>query len=325
METSPVVPGDVPRFGVFDVLGDAVGSIRRRFGTFVAFNVVFLIALFFSFCLVGCLLATVMGGATAAFGGRPGGEGATTTFGAIVVVYGLLIVFVLAALAFHQAFAIETGADDLRGGAPTFATGLSRAANRVLAHFGANVVRVFLDSLLFCLTAGVVAAILRGTGFEPDPNDPSRGVGTAVERYGFVIAGGYLAQLVWVCGVRSFLGMTGPVLQVEGLGVFDAMRRSARLLAGRRLQFIGLRLIWGFAAVAAMILGYLPIVGLVFGTAASGEPPNPAYMFLLIPFALLFYGLMLMLYTFDSVIEAAFHARLAPRNVPGEHVAQVFR
>lgn len=85
------------------------------------------------------------------------------------------------------------------------------------------------------------------------------------------IVGAYLVCLAWVIVVRGFVGLSGPCVQSEGLGPLAAIARSTRLLSGRRLQMIGLRLVWGLIAGALYVVTYLPMLLFVGAGSADGS------------------------------------------------------
>jgi len=311
-------PSGVRAFGISDVLSDAFRSWRQRFTLHLGFNAVFVAVLLTSGCLVGCLFAAGMG--TMVQATRESGSGTdAAVMVTVAILYLVMLTVFLIAFALHHAFTLEVTGSDLRGELPTFAVAFRRAGGLLHRHVGAAIIRVLIDFSTLCVTGGIVAVVAASRS---TPDDAADSVAALAGEFAIVFVLVYVAQIVWVCGVRGFLGLTAVAVQLEGRGVFDAIRRSIDLLYGRRLQFIGLRIVWGLSVLAIIVVAYLPMIGLMLvghdGTGAT------VFAVLLIPYTLAFYALILMLYSFDSALEAAYHARVVPSNVPAGDIAEVF-
>lgn len=317
-----------PVFSIGDVFSDAFASFRRRFGLHLGFNAIFIALLFVSFCLIGCVLSMFMGVGTAALSNPNDPTAGVGAMGIVLVlVYGVMLLFMLFAMAFHHGFTLDASTKDIRGIHTDLSTSIQGAGERLPAHTGFVLIRMLVDMLPSCLI-GCVFAMIIGAGaqgldparFGSDPSAIFRLMGEFI--VAFAVA--YLLILIWIIVVRGFFGLAAATIQVEGLGPIAAMKRSVELLSGRRLQFIALRVLWAIAAFLIYLLLYAPMFAVIFLAGGDSGQPNPAIMLILFPYMIAFYFAMFLLYSFDSVLEAAYYARTSPSGGGQADVAQVF-
>jgi hypothetical protein len=311
-------PAQAEPFTILDVLGDAWGSLRRTVWTHVGWNVVFVVLLLFCAC-GACgvmtpgygLVATAEGEEGAALGG----------VALLLVAYAVLLALMLGMMALHQAVTLAITAADLRGQPVDLATALRAGIARVAPMTGAMILRLIADMVVWVLvmgglTSAFVAAFRAGFGADDVREAFGAGLVTA-----FLVA--YAASLAWMLVVRAVLGLSGPCVQNERLGPLAATRRSIALLAGRRMQHIGLRVVWAVIAIALYAITYAPaIVGLLL-PRWLGNDLGALVMLLVFPYLLAWYFFALHLLSFDTVLEGAVHARLTRERTAAD-IADVF-
>jgi hypothetical protein len=311
-----------PGFTVFDVLGDAWRSFRRTWTSHAGWNAGFMAFAVLTTCLLSCVLFGFAGVAGAALGG--GGDDEVGGGVAIVIValiyVGMLVAF-FALFALHQGVSVAIAAHDLRGEPVELRECVGEGTARLGALAGAMFGRLAADFVVTVpVTAIAIGAGVASGGLDGSPPSPERI--QAMTSAMFVALGlGYPVMIVWWLIVRAFLGLSGPAVQVEGLGGFAALRRSVELLAGRRLQLVGLRLLWLVIGVALYGVTYAPMLALTL--VASRAPELAILNLVVLPYALLWYYFAMHLYSFDSVLEAAYHARVT-KGQSREDIADVF-
>lgn len=324
MRSEPSV--DTKDFGIADVFGDAFAAFRQCFGTHVAFTALFMFALVLSSCFFGCGVSALFAGFGAVTAGHgPHGGEFVTELGMLLGYIVFLGVFMLAMTA-HQAFTLDVTVRSIRGEPTDLSSGLRASGAHLLSHFGFAVFRVVSDTIVGCVLFGAIVAIggfdmLRHWDVTRAPSPEA-----IVERFGalalfFALA--YFAWIAWVIALRGFLGLAPAAIQMEGCATVDGVSRGVRLLEGRRMQFIGMRIVWGIAWFVGVCLLYVPMV-LIMMVAGDGGDARALLALLILPYALFFYFAMFVTYGFDSALEAAFYARLVPKPEPTPSVADVF-
>ncbi len=191
--------------------------------------------------------AAVMGGGllSGAFGlAEEGGEGSTGD-----LVLGLLLAFVsMAVVIFFNAALVAAAMERLRGGDPSVTSGLKAASARVP------------QILAWAVVVTVVMLVLR-----------------ALRNRGGIAGqiGAMFGEAAWE--LASFFAV--PFIVEEGVGPFDALRRSASLLRqtwGRQITAgFGFGLLTIVAVIAAVLIGVLlaaihPFLGLAIGIPLVG-------------------------------------------------------
>jgi hypothetical protein len=236
----------------------------------------------------------------------------------------VLIVIALMATSVHHGFVLAVTVKDLRGEQADLGTGMSAAFSRVLSHIGLLFTKMGIDWIVGCLVFIVIFAVVGQSGtFEGmNPADPMAFARTFTSMI-FYIFLGYGIMFAWVVAVRGFIGLAAGAVQVESLGPIDAIGRSVSLLSGRRLQFIGMRVLWAVTWFFLYLLLAVPIGLLSFVTQSANGQPSPVLPLLMVPYAIFFYFVMFLLVSFDSVLEGAFFARCVPKRTES-HVAEVF-
>ena len=165
------------------------------------------------------------------------------SFRPLAVVIGVVGYFVLAYITVFFNAALVFAADELmRGGTPSVGTAIAGA--RARAH------RI----LPWAIVSAVVSIVLR-----------------AIEERGGVLGriGGMIAGIAW--SLVTFLVL--PVLVIEGIGVRDAIKRSANLFPGtwgeQVIANAGIGLVGMVALIPALIVGAL---GVASGTLVVAVP-----------------------------------------------------
>jgi hypothetical protein len=311
-------------FTIGDVFSDAFASFKDRVGTHFGFNAVFVAGYIGVSCLFSCVIWILMFATGAALGNQsnPGAMVGVMGIGGLFV-YGLLFLIMFAAMGTHHGFTLAVTVADRRNEAVDFSRGMNAVGPRILAHLGQIIVKMGIDWTMGCLLFGAIFGIVgfdtfRSAGPNPDPMAVFRIFGEFIALIGVA----YILWIVWVIAVRGFVGLAACAVQVEGLGPIDGISRSVSLLSGRRMQFIGMRLIWGVAAFVLYLLLYVPLGALGFMNASGGDP-NPLFVLIMLPYLAFFGFAMLMMYSFDSVLEGAYFARCVPTSST-THVADVF-
>lgn len=322
----PETPTHGPDFGIAEVFADAFSAFKARVGTHVAFTAVFVFALVVMSCLVGCVLFVMLGGVFAAMDSDGSAARPALTVVVVVLVYGGLFGAMLLAVSAHQAFTLDVTVRALRGESSDLASGLRAAGAKLLSHVGFALVRFVGDAIVACVLFG---AILVNVGADAlgrvgDDGTPSPGAMTA--QFGelglfFVLA--YVVWIVWIVALRGFIGLVPAAIQAEGRSTAAGIVRGVRLLEGRRMQFIAMRIVWGIGWFVGLCLLYAPMV-LIMIIAGNGDDARGLIALLLIPYALFFYFVMFLTYAFDAALEGAFYARLVPKAEPAPSVADVF-
>lgn len=314
--------------GVGLILSMAFRSFVRRIGMHVGFGVLWFFGLMLTMCLTMVCVAfpvgVVMGVSRGA--GPDGTAGAAAgMLGIMFVVYAAMIVMMIGAMALHQNVTYAITGADLNGQTMTLSQAVRSGFDRLLPQSLHGLLRSFVDMVVFVVLVGVpfgAVIAMSGETAGRTPDSLVRAIGSQIALLGvaYVVAG------CAVLALRAFLGL-GPVLVVaESLGPVQAFARSVTLLAGHRLAFLGAKLsVWG-----SFVVVYLVLVAVMFGAMGlsfdpGSQPGNPAAVFAMFPVLLLIYALMLLVYTFDHVCEAALYVRLAPRAYSVDGVAGVFR
>lgn len=320
----PPMQEQSPDFSITDVFSDAFASFRQRIGTHIGFNALFIVTLFASLCLFGCVFGMLLGFSGAA--ARPSSD-PSNMLGAmgvgVLLLYAVLFVIMFAAMCVHHGFTLAITVKDLRGEQADLGTGMSAVFSRLLSHVGLLFAKMGIDWIVGCVLFGLVFAVGGGSGMfqNVNPADPTSFI-RAFSTIMIYIVLVYFVWIVWVIAVRGFIGLAAGAVQVEELGPIDAIGRSVSLLAGRRLQFIGMRFLWGVTWIFGYLVLYVPMALVIFANASGGEP-NPFLTLLLFPYMIFFYFAMFLMYSFDSVLEGAYFARCVPKHTQ-THVAEVF-
>lgn len=314
-------------FSIGDVLTDAFQAFRARLGTHALFNVVYLVFVGTMGCMVtGCLSAIVLG-AAAFFSGEADVESVAGPMSAgVLLSYVAGFLTVLASMTAHQGFTIELTVAQLRARTLELGKGVSAVGARLLGHIGLFLVRLGLDVLFFGLLVTALGFAVVSTLPDVHTRDVSHALhllGEAAPAVTLAVVVGALGSFAWALGVRAFFGLAPAALQIEGLSPLAAMRRSAALLEGRRMQLVGLRLLWGATWLFALGVLMIPLFAIVFFAQSNGEP-SPGVVLVVIPYYLFVYFAMYMLWSFDSALEAAFYARTAPPTPIPAEVAEAF-
>lgn len=302
-------------FTIIDVLGDAWRSLRRTVGTHMIWNGVFMALFLVSTCVLSCAMFPVMMGMGAA-----GDEGIGVGVVIVGALYVGLLVLTLGMMALHQAVTLAITGADARGEPIDFGTAFRVGISRAPAMMGAMLLRVGADMVVwvggFGLLAAAAFAMTDAEAWATANLSGALGAGMVAA---FVIV--YLAALVWMLVVRSFLGLSGPCVQHEELGPLDAARRSIELLAGHRLQLVAVRVLWALMGFVLYAVTYAPMGLLV---ALPQFVPEAAVLAILaLPYMVVWYFFVLHMLSFDTAIEDAMYARLArPRTA--EDLAHVF-
>lgn len=293
-------------FSIRDVFADAWGTYRRTFTVHLGWSVAFIAVAVLLTCLSSCLLVPM-----AAIGGVREGGGEPITVLAMVVLYVVLLVGFFGLYALHQGVTLEIARADRRGERALLDACVRDATGRLPTMAGVVFARLFADLVVSVpLVFGALALII-AIGVEG-------GSGSSVLLLGALCAA-YAGAWAWMLVVRAFLGLASPCAQYEGVGVIAALRRSAQLLAGRRLQLVGLRLAWLLLGGVIYLLGFVPTLVLI----PSGDEPDLGATLLTLPMMLLGYLVALQLLSFDTLLESALHARVTEKRSADE-LAAVF-
>ncbi|HEY3831980.1 MAG TPA: DUF6159 family protein [Acidimicrobiia bacterium] len=165
------------------------------------------------------------------------------SFQPLAIAVGVLGYFVLAYITIFFNAALVFAADELmRGGKPTIGTAIAGARSR--AH------RI----LPWAIVSAIVSVILR-----------------MIEERGGIIGriGGMIAGIAW--SLVTFLVL--PILVLEGIGVRDALKRSAKLFKGtwgeQVIANAGIFIVGFVALIPALLVGFL---GVASGTLFVAVP-----------------------------------------------------
>lgn len=323
---SPETPTHVPDFGIAEVFGDAFDAFKARVGTHVAFTALFIFALVVTSCFIGCGMSVLAGGFTAAMDSGDADTGMAIVMVLVVLVYGVFFAVMLLAMCAHHAFTLDVTVRTLRGEPADLSSGLRAAGTHLLSHFGFAMVRFAGDMIVGCVLFGAVLAIggldtLRHLGGDGAPSPEQMVAHFGELALFFALA--YVVWIVWIIALRGFIGLAPAAIQSEGRSTADGIARGVRLLEGRRMQFIAMRIVWGIALFVGICLLYTPMV-IIMMVAGNGGDARSLLALLVLPYALFFYFAIFLAYAFDSALEAAFYARLVPKSEPTPSVADVF-
>ena len=267
-----------------------IGRVASRTFELVGRNLVAFSAL--SLLLLGVpylLLVTVL---PLAIIGSFGGSGTSpmVAFGIIVV-----IVYLLAALLL-QASLTRAAIDDLSGKRVSIAAALRSGASVLLPLVGLMLVFLaigLLAVIVFSFIAG--ASALSGSAVLP-----------VIFSVAFVVAGLYLF-VRWL--------VTTPVIVVERLGVFAALRRSTSLSENHRWAILGLLLLY---VVFVMVLQFL--AALVIPQVNAIESEVPIVPLIVLVLLQIFTTLILT----TGIASAYFELRQSKDGIGVTEIAQVF-
>ena len=247
----------------------------------------------------------------AAIGGVREGGGEPLTVLAMVVLYLVLLVGFFGLFALHQGVTLEIARADRRGETALLDACVREATGRLPTMAGVVFARLFVDLVVSVpLIVGALAVIV-AIGVDG-------GSGSSVLLLAALCVA-YAGAWAWMLVVRAFLGLASPCAQYEAIGVIAALRRSSELLAGRRLQLVGLRLVWLLVGGVIYLLGFVP----TFVLMPSGDAPDLAATLLTLPMMLLGYLVALQLLSFDTLLESALYARVTEKRSADE-LAAVF-
>ena len=137
-----------------------------------------------------------------------------------------------------------------------------------------------------------------------------------------LLVAGYVVGMGGMLAARSFLGISGPVAFFEIGGPVSALQRSVTLLRGHRLSMLGLRVLWLVAALCVYGAAYAPLAATLAALAVAGAGESGAGLLVLV-FTPFLYGVVLMLLSFDTLLEAVFYTRLVQKD-DGAQIARVF-
>jgi hypothetical protein len=299
-------------FSLLDVLTDSIATLRQDAAAHAGWTLVW-IAVAGTCCCGTVVLAGVAG---AALGVATHSDTSTPPGGAIMTMliglYAVMIPAMLLLYALHQSVAMEITRARLRGTPTTMRAAIEQGSKRTPALTGHMVLRTLFEGTPFVVVYALVFGVLWATtdvataGF--------RHLGPVVWT---ALAFVYVALIVAAFAYRGFYGLAFPCI-VDGAGPYAAFAASRALLAGRRWQFIRLRL----AVLAGWFVAYGVCMGPYFALTLSG-PPDPRAALITLPLMLAFYGVMYLLILIDAVLEAAFHVRVTKRPDAGE-IAKTF-
>lgn len=310
-------------FMVGDVLVAAARSMRDRFGTHLGFAMVFLGWM----GMIGCVLtaALMVFVLTSMRLDADHLDQQAARLGKVAVVGGAVLVggmWVTAAI--HRGVSIAVSLGDLRGEEVGLRAGLRAMARRFFTLLGLGGARLGLDAVVGVpIALGLLYLVMQselGRSAEYIGTHPFGDI--AITGPGFVV--GYFVFGAWAAFVRARVGLAPSIAHAESLGPVEAMRRSARLLAGRRVHFVGMRVLWWAAAFVIVLVLYAPLWLLgVMSESVSGAARG-FFTLLQLPYLALFTIFVSLVHAFDSSLEAAYYTHLVPREERPKSVAEVF-
>jgi hypothetical protein len=278
-------------FTIGDVVLDAWRSFRRTLWAHVRWNVGFVMFAFLGLVVCTCGTSALV-------------ERAAASAEALGVTYVCAGTLAVCFVAWHHGVGLAIAAADLRRDPIDVGARVGEAFSRLPALAAVTIVRTAAD-LAGALPLGI---LLGAVGRIPE--------GGLARTSSLVFAS--LLYAPWWLAVRSFLGLTAAGVQLEGLSIGAALRRSVDLLAGRRLQAVRLKLAWLAVGLVISTGAYALLVVVV-----RGLPPSGLRVIGVAFTALVTYLAGLHVLSFDAVIEAAYHARIT-RRPSRESIAAVF-
>jgi hypothetical protein len=301
-------PEDVPSFTLAELVTQALAALRADWQAHVVWNIAWVGCAFLGCC--GSVL--FMAGGIAAIGGYAQADSGMTPAG-IAIIYLVMLPMMLVLYCTHQAVTMVLVRARTRGTPLSMSEGTLGGLARAPALAGHVLLRTLSEFLPMSVFWGVIGAIVFAQGTPREPSDFAPALVVA-------IALAYLALVVTGFAYRAFIGL-GFASVVAGSGPVAAFGESVRLLRGRRMQFVGLRV----SVLAAWFLGYLTCMCPFFlsnATVSAGHA-NPALSLLTMPLVFAFYGVALFLLVLDAAVEACFHERLT-RPLSAEAIAETF-
>lgn len=313
---SAIVQCVAASFGWLDVLRMAAASLRAGWAAHALAGLAFVALLVASCCGVTCIVAVplaVLLGIT-----DPRGTAASDDppWAVLAVIYVAIATTEIAVLALHEGVTLELTHAHARGERPALGAAARATLHKAPALIGSMVLRLVVDTGPPLLAISLGAAVLVGAGIDGSA-EPGRTV------FALATTLAYLATLAWLIASRAYTGLAISCVVRDGLGPVAALGKSRALLAGRRWHFAVFRVAFAVVAVVVECLSLVPfvVVAGVAGDVLDGH--TDATTLLGLGIILAFYGMILVLYTLDSVLLGAYHACLAPK-IDAETLAKVF-
>ncbi|AKF10799.1 hypothetical protein DB32_007948 [Sandaracinus amylolyticus] len=260
-----------------------MASFRRSFFAHLRWNVGFVVLALLVLCCVTIVVympAMLLSGSGSSIG--------------IAIVLPVFAIATVAIFSIHQGATLAIVAGE-RAGAPISSSDAFNAGfARIEVIASAMLARVVVDAAVAIVPASAVLVLLEWV---------AEGWMDPAVRIALAMLAAYAAGLAGMIGVRTFLGVSGPVAFHERGGAVAALSRSVELLRGHRGSMALARVLW--AVIAVVIYGSTNAPLLL--VAAAGMRGGVATLLVTL-YAFVPYVTSLMLLSFDTTLESVFYA-----------------
>jgi hypothetical protein len=298
-------------FTLMDVFGDALQRARAAWATHLAFGIVFVALVLLSCCGSSCIVVPFVAFAD------PGATGDEPPLAAMIAIYAVFAVVSVFLGALHEAVTLHVSFATDRGEDASLRRALEASVRRWPSLTGTVLLRTLTDVGLPVAAGTVLAVVSAAAG-----GGASEGARVLIALTMTLV---YFTSLGWALLTRAHFGLAMCCAVREELGPRAAFARSHALLRGRRWHFLAFRLAYFVAGFALYCFSFAPFFAFALSMpqrAVGGDPADPMVLWVF-PLLFLVYAVLLALYTFDSILLAAYHAR-SWRPLDAEAVARVF-